>query len=70
MRIGNLIQVKDKQKKKRPSKGIRIDAEGDASLEDLDTTTNEAKEAEPSADPEKMKSSNKKVPGVGDDICC
>lgn len=54
------LQVKDKQKKKRPAKGIRIDAEGDASLEDLDNAVNETKEAEPSPDPEKSKSSNKK----------
>ncbi|KAL9232600.1 hypothetical protein vseg_007695 [Gypsophila vaccaria] len=54
-------QVKDKQKKKRSNKGIRIDAEGDASLEDLDKIANEmAAEIEPSPDPGKAKSTNKK----------
>ncbi|KAK9671106.1 hypothetical protein RND81_12G007500 [Saponaria officinalis] len=54
-------QVKDKQKKKRSNKGIRIDAEGDASLEDLDKIANEiAAEIEPSPDPGKAKSGNKK----------
>lgn len=54
------LQVKDKQKKKRPAKGIRIDAEGDASLEDLENATNEAKDAEPSPDLEKAKSNKKR----------
>lgn len=56
----NPIQVKDKQKKKRANKGIRIDAEGDASLEDLDKVANEAAKIEPSPEPEKPKSNNKK----------
>ncbi|XP_056696055.1 chromatin-remodeling ATPase INO80 isoform X2 [Spinacia oleracea] len=56
----NPIQVKDKQKKKRVNKGIRIDAEGDATLEDLDKVANEAADIEPSPDPEKPKSNNKK----------
>ncbi|KAL2923492.1 Chromatin-remodeling ATPase INO80 [Bienertia sinuspersici] len=58
------LQSKDKQKKKRVNKGIRIDAEGDASLEDLDKVANESsKEAadiEPSPDQEKPKSNSKK----------
>lgn len=55
------IQAKDKQKKKRGTKGILIDAEGDASLEDLDSVAAEAAaEVQPSPDPEKVKSSNKK----------
>lgn len=54
------LQVKDKLKKKRVNKGIRIDAEGDASLEDLDKVANEAAEIEPSPDPEKPKSNHKK----------
>ncbi|KAH9613368.1 hypothetical protein KSS87_004845 [Heliosperma pusillum] len=55
------LQVKDRQKKQRSNKGIRIDAEGDASLEDLDKVADEiAAEFEPSPDPKKAKSSNKK----------
>lgn len=30
-----LYQAKDRQKKKRVTKGIRVDAEGDVSLEDF-----------------------------------
>ncbi|KAK6151316.1 hypothetical protein DH2020_013951 [Rehmannia glutinosa] len=54
-------QAKDRQKKKGGSKGIRIDAEGGASLEDL---TNpellQDNDYEP-PDPDKAKSSSKKV---------
>ncbi|CAO2831684.1 unnamed protein product [Amaranthus hypochondriacus] len=54
------LQVKDKQKKRRVNKGIRINAEGDASLEDLDAVANEAANIEPSPDTEKAKPNNKK----------
>lgn len=50
------------------NKGIRIDAEGDASLEDLDKVANEAAEIEPSPDPEKPKSNHKKVIGISENI--
>ena len=54
-------QVKDRQKKKQSTKGIRVDAEGDASLEDLTNAGAQGTGPEPSPDPEKAKSSNKKV---------
>ncbi|XVF56192.1 hypothetical protein PTKIN_Ptkin06aG0098600 [Pterospermum kingtungense] len=54
------LQAKDKSKKKQPTKGIRLDAEGDASLEDLTNTGAQGNGAEPSLDQEKAKSSNKK----------
>ncbi|EXB39079.1 DNA helicase INO80 [Morus notabilis] len=55
------LQVKDRQKKKQ-TKGIRVDAEGDASLEDVDLTSNGSQAAgyEDSPDRERAKSSNKK----------
>ncbi|KAE8690016.1 hypothetical protein F3Y22_tig00110930pilonHSYRG00148 [Hibiscus syriacus] len=43
-----------------PLQGIRLDAEGDASLEDLANTGAQGTGADPSPDPEKGKSSNKK----------
>ena len=55
------LKAKDRQKKKQPTKGIWLDAEGDASLEDLTNTGAQGTEDEPSPDPEKAKSSNKKV---------
>ncbi|GAB2295564.1 Putative DNA helicase ino80 [Dionaea muscipula] len=55
------LQVKDRQKKKQATKGIRIDAEGDASLEDINNTMNTSlTEVEPVPDPERAKSSAKK----------
>lgn len=54
-------QVKDRQKKKQ-TKGIRVDAEGDASLEDLtNTAASQGTGNEESPDVERSKSSNKKV---------
>lgn len=55
------IKAKDRLKKKQPTKGIRLDAEGDASLEDLANAGAQGTVADPSPDPEKAKSSNKKV---------
>ncbi|GMH28344.1 hypothetical protein Nepgr_030187 [Nepenthes gracilis] len=52
------LQAKDRQKKKQGTKGIRIDAEGDASLEDLDKAA--SAEAEPTTDPEKAESFSRK----------
>ncbi|KAF3441996.1 hypothetical protein FNV43_RR15912 [Rhamnella rubrinervis] len=52
-------QVKDKQKKKQ-TKGIRVDAEGDASLEDLTNAESQGAGYEDSPDPERAKPSNKK----------
>ncbi|XP_007028646.2 PREDICTED: DNA helicase INO80 isoform X1 [Theobroma cacao] len=60
------LQAKDRIKKKQPTKGIRLDAEGDASLEDLTNTGAEGTGTEPSADPEKAKSSNKKRKSASD----
>ncbi|XP_021724191.1 DNA helicase INO80-like [Chenopodium quinoa] len=57
------IQVKDKQKRKRANKGIRIDAEGEATLEDLDKIANEASVIELSPDSEKPKSNKKRKTG-------
>ncbi|KAF2590575.1 hypothetical protein F2Q70_00041042 [Brassica cretica] len=56
------LQVRDRQKKKQPVKCIRIDAEGDATLEELEDAAAERqdKEQEPSQEPEKTKPSNKK----------
>uniref|UniRef100_A0A2N9GUU1 Chromatin-remodeling ATPase INO80 n=1 Tax=Fagus sylvatica TaxID=28930 RepID=A0A2N9GUU1_FAGSY len=54
------LQVKDRQKKKLSTKGIRVDAEGDASLEDLTNAEAQGTAPEPSPDPEKAKSSSKK----------
>lgn len=53
------FQAKDRQKKKQ-TKGIRVDAEGDASLEDVIDNGSQAAEYEDSPDPERPKSSNKK----------
>ncbi|XP_050226840.1 chromatin-remodeling ATPase INO80 isoform X2 [Mercurialis annua] len=53
------LQAKDRQKKK-PTKAIRLDAEGDATLEDLIEGEAPGTGAEQSQDPEKTKSSNKK----------
>lgn len=55
--------MKDKQKKKQPTRGIRLDAEGDASWEDI-TNTGAQGGQEPSTDPEKATSVNKKVWGL------
>ncbi|OMO51090.1 hypothetical protein CCACVL1_30011 [Corchorus capsularis] len=60
------LQVKDRLKKKQLTKGIRLDAEGDASLEDLTNTGVQGNGAEPSQEPEKAKSSNKKRKGASD----
>ncbi|CAF2265863.1 unnamed protein product [Brassica napus] len=55
------LQVRDRQKKKQPVKCIRIDAEGDAALEELeDAAERRDKEQEPSQETEKTKPSNKK----------
>ncbi|XP_057983350.1 chromatin-remodeling ATPase INO80 [Malania oleifera] len=54
------LQLKDKQKNKRGSKGIRLNAEGDASLEDLANIGSQGTGSEPSPDPERAKSSSKK----------
>ena len=59
------FQAKDRQKKKQPTKGIWIDAEGDAYLEDLTDAGAQPAQVnagqEPSPDPEKATPSNKKV---------
>lgn len=55
-----VIQAKDRQKKKGGSKGIRIDAEGGASLEDFANAELQDKDYEP-PDHDKSKSSSKKV---------
>ncbi|XP_030926528.1 chromatin-remodeling ATPase INO80 isoform X1 [Quercus lobata] len=60
------LQVKDRQKKKQSTKGIRVDAEGDASLEDLTNAGSQGTGPEPSPDPEKAKSSNKKRRAASD----
>uniref|UniRef100_A0A5B7AT52 Chromatin-remodeling ATPase INO80 n=1 Tax=Davidia involucrata TaxID=16924 RepID=A0A5B7AT52_DAVIN len=54
------LQARDRQKKKGGTKGIRVNAEGDASLEDLTNIESQSNGYEPSPDPEKAKSSNKK----------
>ncbi|KAF8102126.1 hypothetical protein N665_0201s0411 [Sinapis alba] len=55
------LQVKDRQKKKQPMKRIRIDAEGDATLEELDDAAERQDNGqEPSPEPETTKPSNKK----------
>lgn len=56
-----LHQAKDRQKKKHPTKGIRLDAEGDASLEDLENVEGERNGVKSSLDGDKTKLSNKKV---------
>ncbi|XP_031280967.1 chromatin-remodeling ATPase INO80 isoform X2 [Pistacia vera] len=54
------VQTKDRQKKKQPTRGILLDAEGDASWEDITNTGAQGAAQEPSLDPEKATSSNKK----------
>ncbi|CAL5420787.1 unnamed protein product [Camellia sinensis] len=54
------LQGRDRQKKKGGTKGILIDAEGDASLEDVTNIGSQENVSEASPDPEKAKSSNKK----------
>lgn len=56
-----IFQVKDRQKKKQPTKCIRIDAEGDATLEELEEAGRQDNGEEPCQELEKTKSSNKKV---------
>ncbi|XWS66310.1 hypothetical protein CRYUN_Cryun05aG0188700 [Craigia yunnanensis] len=60
------LQAKDRLQKKQPTKGIRLDAEGDASLEDLENTGAQGTGAEPSPNPEKAISSNKKRESASD----
>lgn len=55
-----VCQAKDRQKKK-PTKAIRLDAEGDATLEDLTENDAQGGGHEHSQDAEKAKSCNKKV---------
>jgi len=56
------FQVKDKQKKKQPMRGIRVNEDGDASLEDLTSSAAQGtSDYDPAVDPEGSKSSNKKV---------
>lgn len=52
-----LYQAKDRQKKKKVTKGIRVDADGDASLEDFGNPVSQAGENEQ----ENVKSTSKKV---------
>jgi len=54
------LQARDRQKKRGGTKAIRIDAEGDASLEDLTNAGSQGNGVDASPDPEKAKSSNKK----------
>ncbi|CAN8254382.1 unnamed protein product [Cochlearia groenlandica] len=55
------LQVKDRQKRKQPTKCIRIDAEGDATLEELEDAERKEKEQEPSQEQDKTISTvNKK----------
>ncbi|XP_034919811.1 chromatin-remodeling ATPase INO80 isoform X2 [Populus alba] len=58
-------QAKDRQKKK-PTKAIRVDAEGDATFEDLTETVTQGTGNEPSEDTEKLKSNNKKRKAASD----
>ncbi|XP_052173015.1 chromatin-remodeling ATPase INO80 isoform X2 [Diospyros lotus] len=53
-------QAKDRQKRKGGTKGIRIDAEGDASLEEFTNNGSQGNGVDASPDPEKAKSSSKK----------
>lgn len=56
------FQVKDKQKRKQPTKGIRVNEDGDASLEDLtNSVAQRTTENDVSTDPDGPKSSKKKV---------
>ncbi|KAI4386538.1 hypothetical protein MLD38_004465 [Melastoma candidum] len=52
-------QAKDRQKRKPQARGIRVDAEGDASLEDLANTGGDGVENEPDLDADKSKSSSR-----------
>ncbi|PSS01777.1 DNA helicase [Actinidia chinensis var. chinensis] len=54
------LQARDRQKRKGGTKRIRIDAEGDASLEDVTNNGSQGNGVEASPDPEKAKSSSKK----------
>ncbi|KAL6987197.1 putative DNA helicase ino80 [Sarracenia purpurea var. burkii] len=54
------LQARDRQKKRIGTKGIRIDAEGGASLEDLANIESQGNGVEASPDPEKVKSNSKK----------
>ncbi|CAK7342664.1 unnamed protein product [Dovyalis caffra] len=58
-------QAKDRQKKK-PTKAIRVDAEGDATFEDLTETVTQGTGNEPSEDAEKLKSNSKKRKAASD----
>ncbi|XP_019444031.1 PREDICTED: DNA helicase INO80-like isoform X1 [Lupinus angustifolius] len=63
------LQVKDRQKKKQPTKGIWVNEDGDASLEDLTNSVPQgAADLDLSMDPEGSKSSNnnKKRKGASD----
>ncbi|KAA8518116.1 hypothetical protein F0562_015590 [Nyssa sinensis] len=60
------LQARDRQKRKSGAKGIRVDAEGDASLEDLTNNGSQGNGHEPSPDPEKANSSNKKRKATAD----
>ncbi|KAK6941781.1 SNF2, N-terminal [Dillenia turbinata] len=60
------VQGRDSQKKKRGTKGIRLDAEGDASLEDLTNIATKTNGVEPSPEEEKAKPNNKKRKPPGD----
>ncbi|KAG8367869.1 hypothetical protein BUALT_Bualt16G0117500 [Buddleja alternifolia] len=59
LRVSAANQAKDRQKKKGGTKGIRIDAEGGASLEDLANPELQGNESD-LPDLDKAKSSNKK----------
>lgn len=54
------VHQKDKQKKKRGAKGILLDAEGDATLEDFPNVS-QGNGPERSPEVERPKPSNKKV---------
>ncbi|KAI9080715.1 hypothetical protein K1719_037228 [Acacia pycnantha] len=54
------LQVKDKQKRKQSVKGIRVNEDGDASLEDLTNSGAQGPDNDTSLDPEGSKPSNKK----------
>ncbi|KAF8396193.1 hypothetical protein HHK36_017806 [Tetracentron sinense] len=54
------LQGKDRLKKKRGTKGIRVDSEGDASLEDFTNVGAQGARQEPVPEPDNGKSSNKK----------
>ncbi|XP_027188529.1 chromatin-remodeling ATPase INO80-like isoform X2 [Cicer arietinum] len=59
------VQVRDKQKKKQPMKGILLNEEGDASLEDLsNSVTQGTTDYVLSVDPEGSNSNNKKRKAV------